>query len=207
VLRRFGMTGLIVLSILVTNVSITVCLYFGYPVFHQSALPFFFVAEFALGIVLACITYNRSGLLRQLMEFRYFLLGIAIYGMSIAMVYGQLLGNGSSTYNDIFEAVGLYLVLLYVCRLMRQNSPDGVLNILESISRNSYMMYLIHWPILVWVLKPVIKTWYRTGMDAIPLLLSSFVFILLMYILAITISTLLKRITPDPVNTLPIKKD
>jgi|GEM_PF-865075 len=207
VLKRSGMTGLIVLSILVSNVSIAVCVYFGYPVFHQSALPFFFVAEFAIGMVLACFTYNRPLLFRQLMEFRYFLLGIAIYGVSIAIVYCQILGNGSSTYNDIFEAVGLYLVLLYVCRLMSQTSPPGVLNMLASMSRNSYMMYLIHWPILSWVLKPVIGTWYRTGMDAIPMLLSSFVFVLLIYMLATVISNLIKKITPVSVRTLPAKPD
>ena len=203
VLRRAGITGLMFFSILVSNVSIAVCVYFGYPIFHQGTLPFSFVDEFALGMVLGSITYDRPELLRRMMGVKYFLLGMGIYWVSAAIVFYQLLGYGSATYNDIFEAVGLYLMLLCLCRRMNETLPTGVLNILDSMSRNSYMMYLLHMPIMAWLLKPLIGVRYIFGMGAIPLLLSSFVFVLLMYILATAISTLIKKITPVPGRTLP----
>ena len=207
VLRRAGIMGLMVFSILVSNVSIAACVYFGFPIFHQGTLPFSFVDEFALGMVLGSITYDRPELLRRLMGFKYFMLGIVIYGVSAAIVYYQLLGYGSATYNDIFEGVGLYLMLLCLCRMMNETLPTGVLNILDSMSRNSYMMYLLHMPIMAWFLKPLIGARYIFGMGAIPLLLSSFVFVLLMYILATAISSLIKKITPVPARTLPDQSD
>ena len=54
-------------------------------------------------------------------------------------------------------------------------------------------MYLIHWPIVAWVLKPVVGTWYKTNMGALPMLLSSFVFVLLMYVLAEGLALLPRR--------------
>jgi peptidoglycan/LPS O-acetylase OafA/YrhL len=184
VLRRIGMMGLMVFSILLTNVAIALFVKGGYTVDHQAASPLFFVDEFALGMVLAYVTYRHPERIRRLMGPGYFLLGLALYAVSAAITHYQVLGYGSSTYNDIFEAIGLYLMLLYICRWMSETFSPGALNVLDSMSRRSYMMYLIHWPIIAFVLKPVVGTWFRTHMGAIPMLLSSFVFVMLMFILA-----------------------
>ena len=197
VLRRTGMTGLMVFSLLVSSASIAAFVYFGYIVDHQHALPLYFVDEFALGMVLACIAYHQPERLRRLMTLRYFLLGAVFYAVSAAMSHYNLLGYGSSTYNDLPEAIGLYLMLLPVCRWMGEAFSPGVLNLLDNVSRRSYAMYLIHWPILAWVLKPLIGPWYRTNMGALPMLLSSFAFVLLMYVLAEGISSLTWKLSVD----------
>jgi peptidoglycan/LPS O-acetylase OafA/YrhL len=196
VLRRIGMTGLMAFSILFTNVAIAVFVQGGYSVDHQAASTLFFVDEFALGMVLACIAYDQPERLRRLMTLRYFLLGMAFYAVSAAMSHYNLLGYGSATYNDLFEAIGLCLMLLYACRWMVEAFSPGVLKTLDNVSRRSYMMYLIHWPVIAFVLKPLIGTWYKTNMGALPMLLSSFVFVMLMYILAEGISALTKKLTP-----------
>ena len=180
-LGRIGMTGLMVFSILLTNVAITLFVQGGYSVDHQATSTLFFVDEFALGMVLACIAYHQPERLRRLMTLRYFLLGAVFYAVSAAMSHYNLLGYGSSTYNDLPEAIGLYLMLLPVCRWMGEAFSPAVLNLLDNVSRRSYAMYLIHWPIVAWVLKPLVGPWYKTNMGALPMLLSSFVFVLLMY--------------------------
>jgi len=130
------------------------------------------------------------------MRFRFFLLGIAFYTVAAVIAQYQPLGYGSSAYNDIFSAVGLYLMLLYLCRWMDEAFSPGVLNLLDNVSRRSYMMYLIHWPILAWVLSPVMGKWFRSNMGALPMLLSSFVFVAFIFLLAQGISTPTKKLTP-----------
>jgi peptidoglycan/LPS O-acetylase OafA/YrhL len=196
-LRRIGMTGLMVFSLLVTNVSIAVCVHSGYVVDHQSALPLFFVDEFALGMVLAWITYYKPERFRRLMGSGFFLLGFALYAVSFFITHYQVLGYGSSTYNDIFESTGLYLMLLFICRWMFVAFSPAVLNILDHVSRSSYMMYLIHWPIIAYVLNPIFGAWYRTNMGALPMLLSSFVFVMLIFVLAEGISSLTWQLSVD----------
>jgi peptidoglycan/LPS O-acetylase OafA/YrhL len=193
VLKRFGKAGLLAVSLLVSNIAIAAFVYFGYIVDHQHALPLYFMGEFAMGMVLGCIAYHQPERLRRLMEFRFFLLGIVFYAVSACISHYGLLGYGSSTYNDMFEAIGLYLMLLYTCRWMSEAFSPGVLNVLDSMSRRSYMMYLIHWPIIAYMLKPAIGTWFRTNMGALPMLLSSFVFVMLMFVLAQGLAMLPRR--------------
>lgn len=200
VLKRFGMTGLMVFSFLVSNVAIAVCVHFGYIVDHQHALPLYFMGEFALGMVLAGFAYHQPERFRRLMGFRFFLFGFVLYALSGAMARYRVFGYGSSTYNDMFEAIGLYLMLLYICRWMSEAFSPGVLKVLDNVSRRSYIMYLIHWPIIAYLLKPAIGSWYRANMCALPMLLSSFVFVLLMYVLASGLSQLIKKITPVPLD-------
>jgi len=198
VLKRLGITGLIALSLLVANVAIAVFVKGGYSVEHQAASPLFFVDEFALGMVLACVAYHRPGQILRLMRFRYFLLGVSLYALSGAIAEYRVFGYGSSTYNDLLEAIGLYLALLYVCRRMSGAFPPAVLNVLNNMSRRSYPMYLIHWPVIAYVLKPVIGTWFSTEVGALPMLMTSFVFVALMFILAQGIALLTRKATAEP---------
>ena len=188
-LRRTGMTGLMVFSLLLANISIAVCVHMGFTVDHQGTMPLFFVDKFALGMVLACVACHQPDHFRRLMGFRFFLLGIAFYAMAGVISQYGLLGHGSSAYNDLFSAIGLYLILLYICRWMSEAFSPGVLNLLDRVSQRSYMMYLIHWPILAYGLKPVIGAWFDTRVGALPMLLSAFVFVMLIYVLAEGISS------------------
>jgi peptidoglycan/LPS O-acetylase OafA/YrhL len=207
VLKRFGKAGLLAVSLLVSNVTIAAFVYYGYIVDHQHALPLYFMGEFALGMVLACFAYHQPERFRRLMGFRFFLFGFALYALSGAITKYQIFGYGSSTYNDMFEAIGLYLVLLFICRWMSEVFSPGALNVLDNMSRSSYMMYLIHWPIIAYMLKPAIGAWFRTNMGALPMLLSSFVFVLLIFILAQGIAALTKKLVPVTIRSLPARQE
>ncbi len=200
-LKRTGMAGLMVFSLLVANVSIAVCVHMGFTVDHQGTPPLFFVDKFALGMVLACVACHQPEDFRRLMGFRFFLLGIVFYAVAAVIQQYELLGYGSAAYNDLFSAIGLYLMLLFICRWMAEAFSPRVLNILSSVSRRSYMMYLIHWPILAYGLKPVIETWYTTSMGALPMLLSAFVFVLFIFILADGISRLTWKLSVDELKS------
>ena len=183
VMQRWGLAALVAVALLVANGSIMACVYWGYPLEHQNSLPLFFVDEFAAGMVLARLVHDHPGFIRRLMGPVYFFLGIGFYEISAAITKFQLLGEGSSTYNDIFTAVGLYLMLLSVCRGISLTFSPGVLKLLSSVSRNSYIMYLIHGPIVYYILKPYAGAYFSTGVSALPMVLYACAFVMFLYMI------------------------
>jgi peptidoglycan/LPS O-acetylase OafA/YrhL len=203
VMERAGITSLIVISLLVGNAAIAACVYWGYPLSHQAALPFFFVDEFALGMVLAWMTYHHPGRLRGLMKMRYFFLGIAVYTVATLISLYAWLGEGSSTYNDILQVIGLLLMLLYICRRMNETFSRRSIHVLGRVSDRSYTMYLIHGPIILYGLKPMIGAFMEKNSGPPVLLLFAGVFVLLTFALAEGISRLVMKFVPESMRTLP----
>ena len=183
VMQRWGLAALVAVALLVANGSIMACVYWGYPLEHQNTLPLFFVDEFAAGMVLARLAHDHPGFIRRLMGPVYFFLGVGFYETSAAITKFQLLGEGSSTYNDIFTAVGLYLMLLSVCRWISLIFSPGVLKLLGNVSRSSYIMYLIHGPIVYYILKPHAGAYFSTSVSALPMILSACVFVMFLYVI------------------------
>ena len=193
VMQRWGLAALVAVALLVANGSIMACVYWGYPLEHQNTLPLFFVDEFAAGMVLARLAHDHPGFIRRLMGPVYFFLGIGFYEISAAITKFQLLGEGSSTYNDIFTAVGLYLMLLSVCRWISLTFSPGALKLLSNVSRNSYIMYLIHGPIIFFILKPCLGDFFRNDVGAVPMVLSAFIFLMLLFAIVEGTAVLCKR--------------
>ena len=81
---------------------------------HQTALPFFFVVEFALGMVLGKAGYDNGAFLVTWPTFPLFLLGLGLYAVSWGMT--QFLTRGDD-YNDLITAAGVLLITLYLSRL------------------------------------------------------------------------------------------
>ena len=123
----------------------------------------------------------------------YFFLGVGFYEISAAITKFQLLGEGSSTYNDIFTAVGLYLMLLSVCRGISLTFSPGMLKLLSNVSRNSYIMYLIHGPIVYYILKPYAGAYFSTGVSALPMVVSACVFVVFLYVIVEGTTLLVRR--------------
>ena len=206
VLKRIGITGLFVFSLLAANASIAACVYFGcISDYHQGALPLYFIDEFAVGMMLAYVVYRQPHQFQRFTAPRFFLLGIVLYTLSAVISRYSVLGPGSSAYNDIFEATGLILVLLFTCRWMSETFSPGVLKFLDNMSRRSYVMYLIHWPLIVYGLKPYIWTYFGIHMGPLAMLFSSSIFVLLTFFFALCISLMIERfrLAPKPAFIAP----
>jgi peptidoglycan/LPS O-acetylase OafA/YrhL len=203
VMKQKGIVGLIVFSFIVTNGSVAVCIHFGYPLSHQAALPLFFLDEFALGMLLAYITNFHPERFRQLMKFRFFLLGIILYALSGVISEYKFAGHGSAYYSDILTSIGLYLIMLYVCRRISEIFPPTVLIIINKVSHCSYMMYLIHGPIIVFGLQPYLGTFFRNSLSELPIIIFSGAFVLFIYVCAEGISLVVKNFATWLQSTLP----
>ena len=183
-LKRMGEAAFLAVSVLATWGFVAAALEGGYSVGHQAASPLYFVGEFALGMALACVAWRQPERFQRLLGWRYFPLGAALYAAGAAMAEYGLLGEGSTAYNDLFSASGLFLVLLPVCRWLCEHGPAALLGLCDGMSRRSYAMYLAHWPVLGWVVKPLFGNRFSAEMSALPMFGLSLVFVTLMYALA-----------------------
>ena len=183
VLKRFGLAVLIVSALFAAYGSIALCVLVDYPLAHQNALPVFFVCHFALGMALGKLTQEKPQLIRRMMEPRYFFGGLGFYALSAITLKFQVLGNVSASYNDIITAVGLYLMMLFICHWISTAFSSSLLKSLNGISRHSYFMYLLHGPIIYYVLQPYLGDWFRTNVNAIPMVLSAVLFVILVYLI------------------------
>jgi len=170
VMKRYGPVVLMALALIVGNSSVAVCVYLGYPVSHQGALPLYFVDEFALGMALAAVVLRDPGQLNRLGGLGAFFAGLVFYTAGGFMARYKWLGAGFGTYNDIFTAAGLYLMLLPVCRRVSEAASPGLLKLFDSVSRNAYLMYLVHAPIILYILKPYVGAFFMTSVGALPMI-------------------------------------
>jgi hypothetical protein len=58
-------------------------------------------------------------------------------------------------------------------------------------------MYLLHGPIIYYVLRPYLGEWLNTGVNAIPMVLSAGVFVMILYMIVEGTTRLLRRGAPD----------
>jgi hypothetical protein len=66
-------------------------------------------------------------------------------------------------------------------------------------------MYLIHGPIILYVLKPLAGTFLETSVGPLALLPMAGIFILLMYAMAEGITRLADILTPASLRSLPVR--
>jgi peptidoglycan/LPS O-acetylase OafA/YrhL len=193
VLKRYGLAVLVAGALLVANGAVALCVYLGYPLEHQNTLPVFFLDQFAMGMALGSIVHDHPGIIRKLMGPGYFILGICFYALSFYIIRYQPLGGGSSTYNDVFTAIGLYLMMLCICRWINVSFSPGVLKLMNSVSRSSYIMYLAHGPIIYYIIKPYLGEWFRTDVNSMPMILSACIFVMLLYVIVEGTTMLVRR--------------
>lgn len=171
--RQSSRPVFIAISLLITYGSIVLCIFLGYPVKHQSALPFFFVIEFSIGMIVGYSTWRGHCWVDSLKTLKFVFIGACFYILSWALTRYFPYGN---FFNDLLTAFGVFLPLFYFSHLLIEFSPRFHINIFQNISRESYIMYLIHGPIILYILRP-----FLTEMDLLPLhpaisILCSFIF-------------------------------
>jgi peptidoglycan/LPS O-acetylase OafA/YrhL len=152
-LRKRGFYTFMFVSAILTYASITFCILVGYPVTHQTALPFFFVIEFSVGMILA-----QAGALGEPWAFRLatikmFGAGMGFYFFSWVLTRLWVIGE---VYNDFLTAVGVLLLMLYPCRILIQLFGSAFLSLFTHLSKRSYLMYLLHGTLILFVAKPLL---------------------------------------------------
>jgi len=192
-LERYGIAALLIISAVITYGSITLCIIVGYPIEHQTALFLFYVIEFSLGIVIGYTYHSNTNLLNQLSNFKMFCLGMGFYTISFLMIKFWKPG---SLYNDLFTALGVFLLTIYVCQWLYRFSKGNVIKILTSISKESYLMYLIHGPVILFLIKPLLIQSPSYPLNSLTMLLLGVGYCFFIFILARIISESIK-LTPN----------
>lgn len=191
ILEKYGAFVLLTFSILATYGSISLCLVIGYPVSHQTAIPFFYISEFALGMVVGYVLCFHAHQFSRLASLKMFFLGIGLYCISWAMTRFWTMG---SSYNDLVTAVGVYLVTLYVCKRMILFSPRKSVELLNRLSKESYVMYLIHGALILFFAKPVLMAVMRSPVNSVVLIMLSGAYCAVIFMIA--------RLLSPPINSL-----
>jgi len=70
-------------------------------------------------------------------------------------ILGQIILSFGKAYNSFLTAEGVYLVILYACHRMIFCSPKKSVKLLNQVSNHSYLMYLIHVPFCLCLVRPL----------------------------------------------------
>jgi len=177
-LKNLGVLVLLGVSLFVTYGSITLCLWNGYEVSHQAALPFFFLVEFALGMALGHVLFSRPACLERLLSWKYFVLGVSCYFASWILTRAWEHG---SDFNDLLTVIGVFLVAIRISRLICQSFPQKSVRVLQLLSRHSYLMYLIHGPLILYIFRPLFQPPGGESMDSLTLVMLAGPFCFVVY--------------------------
>jgi len=176
-LHRFRVQVFLLLAILITCGFIFIFSLFGYEISHDSALPFFFISPFAIGMAMAFFITRQVHFLARMSSIPAFFIGFSFYFSSwmLAKIWDQ-----GSIYNDVLTAGGLFLICLPICKLIYSIFRKKVAEILIFLSKLSYLMYLLHGAFILYFAKPVLKFAFPYNFD-----LSMIICLLGLYILSI----------------------
>ncbi len=172
ILEKWGTFVLLLISVAVTYGTLTVAALTGSTGGHGGDLFSFWLFQFALGIVLANTRETNPQRLRLLIGPSAFIVGVGFVMCSWALRTYVPLGK---VFNDSVTSIGIFLVLLNLAWVIRAKAPV-VGKSLKTLSSKSYFMYLIHYPIMMFLIGPIL------GMPLHPIVV---VILLGVYILAI----------------------
>jgi len=185
VLEGCGTVFFVVVSLLITYGSISLCLLLRYPVAHQSALPLFYVIEFSAGMLIGDAILFHSQRFEHLASAKFLILGMALYVLSWGMTKYWTYGDA---YNDLITAAGVFLITLYVSMWLIRLSPHKSVRLFTEISRESYVMYLIHGPIILYVMRPILRECSLLPLHPGAAIFCSFLYAAFIFVLARLIS-------------------
>lgn len=153
IMEKWAVKTLLLISLLITCGTITLAIITGLYTGHQADLFTFWIFQFALGMALAYVRSVQPQKLNYLIGLGAFLVGIGLFTVSWALrtyvPYGR-------AYNDLITSVGIFLVLLNIGWLARRLIPV-IGEMLNQLGRKSYLMYLIHFPIMAFLIGPLLR--------------------------------------------------
>jgi peptidoglycan/LPS O-acetylase OafA/YrhL len=153
ILERRGPWILLLISALVMYGTITIAVWAGAPRSHQADVFSFWTLQFSLGMVLAYVRNSHPQGLDGLIGFKVFLLGVGLFTFSWGLRTYLPIGRA---YNDIFSSIGIFLVLLNLIWIGQLYIP-AIGQALSALSGESYLMYLVHYPIMAFLIGPPLR--------------------------------------------------
>ena len=189
ILKKWGPIKLLLITTVVTYTSLIIAALAGATGNHASDLFFFAMVQFTLGMILAYLRNTNAEKLRLLIGFPALIIGAVFYFFSWVLrtyiPYGQV-------FNDSVSSIGVFLILLNLGWGIRRVMPF-VNKLLNSISKQSYFMYLIHIPVLYFIVGPL----FKNPMHPIIVIILIGVYILIIYYLCYLLS--------KPINSISSK--
>jgi peptidoglycan/LPS O-acetylase OafA/YrhL len=153
ILEKLGILAMLLISAFITYGTLTiVALATAFRGEHASDLFTFWMIQFALGIALAYMRKTNPPKLRVLIGVKPFFIGAGLLMCSWALRTYVPLGK---VFNDPITSIGIFLLLLNLVWTFRK--VRGTAKILISLSNKSYLMYLIHYPIMKFLIGPPLR--------------------------------------------------
>ena len=180
ILAKWGPWALLLIAVLVTYGTRTIAVLADAPQSHGADLFTFWMIQFALGIVLAHVRETDPQKLGRLIGFKAFLVGLGFMACSWALTRYVPLGKA---FNDPITSVGIFLLLLNLVWTSRALVPlTG--RVLNALSGKSYLMYLVHYPIIAFLIGPLLGVFT----DRVVVLVFGVIYIVVMFFLSYLIS-------------------
>lgn len=162
----------------VAYASILLFHFIGYPSTCQAALPLFHLAEFSFGMLIGRLFIRRPCFRTRASRLLTVPSGASLYGA--AWFLRENYAWGWVPY-DVSVAIGLFLITFGASlRLKEDNYPCAVLMRLSSAS---YVIYLTHGPVLLLLMRPLLKD-ATAALHGFSMLASGTIFCFLMLLIA-----------------------
>ena len=130
-----------------------------------------------------------------------FCLGLVMYFISAYIVRVWTLG---STFNDVLTTVGIFLITIYLCRIAWGLLSPPLVRIIMLLSDKSYLVYIIHLPIILFVVDPLLKTREILFLPSLLTIFFSVLYCLIIVILACFLSPLVNFLSRLILRIIPI---
>jgi peptidoglycan/LPS O-acetylase OafA/YrhL len=193
VLEKWGVWVLLLLSALVTFGTIAIADILGVAGDHGADLFTFWMLQFALGMALAHVAKGhhraptRPARLNNLVSLGAFLAGAGLFALSWGL---RTYVPAARLYNDGLTSVGIFLILLNVCWAARTRVP-ATGKILCALSSKSYLMYLVHYPIMSFLIGPPL----RVPMNPALVIAGGGIYIVAIYLLCSLVARPMEKFT------------
>jgi peptidoglycan/LPS O-acetylase OafA/YrhL len=181
ILEKYGPWLLLGTSAVATYSSISLCFYLGYPVTHQSSIFPFYIILFSLGMLVGYSIHFHPHKLHTFVNAKMVFYGGGFFVLSWAMTRFWRHGDA---FNDLFTAVGLFLPALYFTEWMHRRWGERCGRIFSQLSKESYLMYLIHGPIILYVAFPILMKAGRLPLNPIISILTALAYCGIVFLLA-----------------------
>lgn len=148
-IKAYGSVKIFILAAIISYSYIFTCISFGTIPEHQNAFFLSYLIQFTFGMALAHLNLTKSPLISFFYTKKGFVIGACVYFISALLAKNTQIG---STLNDFLNAFGLTAIFLSGGKLLqRVNQWQSFVN----ISGVSYLIYLIHAPIINFLIKPI----------------------------------------------------
>jgi peptidoglycan/LPS O-acetylase OafA/YrhL len=181
ILRKHGIGVFLLLAGLISYGSIVLFRFFAYEIEHQSAVFLFFVLEFAMGMVLGYLAVSRPESLLRLFGASSFLFGVGFYVLSYLVT--KFFESGG-LYNDPVTAAGVFLITINIWNVLFRNAGERIRSILDDVSRVSYIMYLIHGALILYITIPLLKLSRVLPLNPLLSLVLAGIFVVMVFLLS-----------------------